>query len=282
MKNYRTLLLLGVAVVLLVTWTGSVAAPMPEEENIALSCTDPSEEASASSEKTCGSKEAPGLSSSSPESVTTESSYTYQDDVSWAITDQKLKYPYHQKLYDDFMAGCRKASPYCKSQEALRLYMNKYQPMSVFNYTTTGFTKIKTPPLLWKILTEFYQRNKGQEVIEWGSKINPYHNNWEIPTEIIRLDNGTLGGGPSLHGLIARAVRPLLEEWVGQRLASVSVYGIRVYKSNSILTPHCDRMPLVTSCIINIDQDVDDDWPLEVFGHDGVAHNVTMQPGDMV
>jgi prolyl 4-hydroxylase len=34
--------------------------------------------------------------------------------------------------------------------------------------------------------------------------------------------------------------------------------------------------------IINVDQDVDEDWPLEVYGHDGKAYNVTMKPGDMV
>jgi hypothetical protein len=43
-----------------------------------------------------------------------------------------------------------------------------------------------------------------------------------------------------------------------------------------------DRLPLITSAIINIDQDVDEPWPLEVYGHDGKAVNVTMEPGDMV
>jgi hypothetical protein len=38
----------------------------------------------------------------------------------------------------------------------------------------------------------------------------------------------------------------------------------------------------VSSCIINVDQDVDEPWPLEVYDHNGKAHNVTMVPGDMV
>ena len=29
-------------------------------------------------------------------------------------------------------------------------------------------------------------------------------------------------------------------------------------------------------------QDLDEPWPLEVYGHDGKAYNVTMEPGDMV
>jgi hypothetical protein len=49
-----------------------------------------------------------------------------------------------------------------------------------------------------------------------------------------------------------------------------------------VLATHVDRLPLVSSAIINVDQDVDEPWPLEVIGHDGKAHNVTMVPGDLV
>jgi len=38
----------------------------------------------------------------------------------------------------------------------------------------------------------------------------------------------------------------------------------------------------VTSAIINVAQDVDEDWPLEVVGHDGNAYNITMKAGDLV
>jgi hypothetical protein len=38
----------------------------------------------------------------------------------------------------------------------------------------------------------------------------------------------------------------------------------------------------VSSAIINVDQDVDADWPIEVYDHSGRAHNVSMKPGDMV
>ena len=34
--------------------------------------------------------------------------------------------------------------------------------------------------------------------------------------------------------------------------------------------------------IVQVDQNVDEPWPLEVYGHDGTATNVTMEPGDMV
>lgn len=43
-----------------------------------------------------------------------------------------------------------------------------------------------------------------------------------------------------------------------------------------------DRLPLVSSCIIQVSQDVDEPWPIEVYSHDGKAYNVTMEPRDMV
>lgn len=83
-----------------------------------------------------------------------------------------------------------------------------------------------------------------------------------------------------MQKMVWRLARPVLEEWTGMRLSPVSMYGVRIYKNNSILAPHVDRMPLVTSCIINLDQDLDEDWPLEVFDHDGNAHNVTVSLED--
>lgn len=56
------------------------------------------------------------------------------------------------------------------------------------------------------------------------------------------------------------------------------------YPSPTLLEmlPHSDRIPLVTSAIVNVAQDVDEDWPLEVYDRFGNAVNVTMEPGDMV
>lgn len=38
----------------------------------------------------------------------------------------------------------------------------------------------------------------------------------------------------------------------------------------------------MSSCIIQVAQDIDEPWPVEVISHDGVAYNITMAPGDMV
>ena len=43
-----------------------------------------------------------------------------------------------------------------------------------------------------------------------------------------------------------------------------------------------DRLPLVSSALIQVAQDLDEPGPVEVYDHAGKAHNVTMLPGDMV
>lgn len=43
-----------------------------------------------------------------------------------------------------------------------------------------------------------------------------------------------------------------------------------------------DRLPLVASAILNVAQDVDEDWPTEIYDHDGQAHNITLHPGEML
>jgi prolyl 4-hydroxylase len=60
------------------------------------------------------------------------------------------------------------------------------------------------------------------------------------------------------------------------------LYGIRVYTEGAVLNNHVDRLPLVSSAIINVAADVDEPWPLELIGHDGMACNVTMEPGEMI
>jgi hypothetical protein len=216
--------------------------------------------------------------------------YTAQDSASWAISSDKLSSVLgsdKQKLYDDFIAGCNIAknttadSNVCRDNDNFRIRMNRDQPASVYNYTVKGYEKIRAPEELFSIIKEFWEANRHKAEIEWKD-INVYHNAWEAPPTIVHLNQQRMGGSVELQNKIWNLAKPILEEWTGQYLTGVSLYGIRLYHNNSILTPHVDRMPLVTSAIIQVDQDVDEPWPLEVYGHDGVATNITMEPGDMV
>lgn len=219
-----------------------------------------------------------------------QASYAAWEDVSWAIWDVQLSSPEKQALYDDHIQGCRKAAGpeladvFCYVDEFHRMQLNMFGPRSMRNYTSVGFAKLPVPRDLWDAIHTFWQNNRNQTgEIEWTTRITPYHNHWDSPPTFLRVqDQKYAGGGPDLAARISSMVREKCEDWTGQVMAGASVYGIRIYHNNSILAPHVDRIPLVTSAIINVDQDLDEPWPLEVYDHDGVAHNITMKPGEMI
>jgi len=175
------------------------------------------------------------------------------DDVSWAVQSTQLKYNSFQERYDRFLEGCNEAArrgvTFCQREDNHRLKMNREQPQSVYNYTEMGYAKIKAPKELFQKIQSFYLQNKGSDETEWKS-INTYHNMWEAPPTMMHLNNRKFkGGGADLQASIWDVAKPLMEDWTGQELSPVSLYGIRVYHNGSILAPHVDRMPLVTSAI---------------------------------
>ena len=95
-------------------------------------------------------------------------------------------------------------------------------------------------------------------------------------------DRGLRGAGIALKQQIWDAAKSTIEQWTGMEQEPISMYGIRTYTEGAILSPHVDRLPLVSSCIVNVDQDVDEPWPLEIYDRHDRAVNVTMEPGDMV
>jgi prolyl 4-hydroxylase len=110
-----------------------------------------------------------------------------------------------------------------------------------------------------------------------------YTNHWESPTHMVSVEDRKLrGGGMQLKAAIWDAAKSTIEQWTGMEQKPTSMYGIRVYTDGAILSPHVDRIPLISSCIVNVAQDVDEPWPLEVYDREGNAVNVTMEPGDMV
>ena len=171
----------------------------------------------------------------------------------------------------------------CDSAEGGRMEMNRDQPKAQYNYTEVGFKKLRLPQNTWELLLNFWQLNKENAKKELVPGPYTYTNHWDSPTYMVSVeDNSLKGAGSELKEQIWEGVKPILEEWVGRKLVPSSLYGIRIYKENAVLATHVDRLPLVTSCIINVDQDVNEDWPIEVYDHAGRAHNVTMKPGDMV
>jgi hypothetical protein len=70
--------------------------------------------------------------------------------------------------------------------------------------------------------------------------------------------------GRSHFGSTCGYVRPHID-WLPTGVHSVPLF----ISSNFTFAVAADRLPLVSSAIINVAQDVDEPWPLEVYGHDG-------------
>jgi len=197
-----------------------------------------------------------------------------------------------QEFYENYMQGCRdfwtdkqgeRAGRRCDMVENDRIKQNAEQVPSMRNYTTLGYHKINTPQHIWKPIKEFWEKNKGKEKIEDWFPGNTFVNYWDEPSVMVNIEDTSLeGGGFDLRRKIWDISQDTIQEWTKQNLVPTSLYGVRVYKEGAVLAPHVDRLPLISSAIINVDQDVDEPWPLEVVGHDGIARNVTMEPGDMV
>jgi prolyl 4-hydroxylase len=193
-----------------------------------------------------------------------------------------------QSFYDQFMQRWREslieegADPeYADNEEYERILGNLEQPAIVVNFTSTGYTKIRAPEELRTMLTKFWEDNKEFQVEEdHQSILNQFEN---VTTMVSVEDENLIGGGNTLKKAVWDAARTEVSKWTnGLDLVGSSMYGIRVYKRGNLLLPHVDRLPLVCSAIINVAQDVEEPWPLEVYDRNGMAVNITMEPGDMV
>jgi len=191
------------------------------------------------------------------------------------------------KLYYEYISGCQNKyqmvnkAHECSNNEDERLALNLNQPREMTNYTDIGFKKVRLSDEIWTLLREFWDEtmnNGGIENLEeeYWPEANTYTNHWASESKMKDIH--------ALHEPIWQEAERKVKEWIPEAtsFSRSSMYGIRVYTSGSILATHVDRDPLITSAIINVGQDLDEDWPLEVYGHDGRAHNITMQPGDMV
>jgi prolyl 4-hydroxylase len=78
-----------------------------------------------------------------------------------------------QLVYDKFLQSCkdhfgRKGSR-CQETEDDRVSMTLRQPQSMQNYTEVGYKKIRAPDAVYKLIKEFWDKNKGDEKLEqWG------------------------------------------------------------------------------------------------------------------
>lgn len=88
-----------------------------------------------------------------------------------------------------------------------------------------------------------------------------------------------------LKGMWQERLRELVETWIGGvPLENTDIYGIRRYVDGTWLLSHTDREEThATSVIINVDQEeMREDWMVEIYDFAGRLHEIPMKPGDIV
>lgn len=227
----------------------------------------------------------------------------YGVDASFPMHNRDRYYSEKQKndalseSYSPYMNGCKKyykeEAKKCERSDDDRMDVCRNQPPVMQNYTLLGFQKTKVPEDLMNQILSFWDHNNDYASKEKWHPGDFHTNHWDVPTFMLSLNNPHLKqGGPTLRNKIWESTRKQLQNWIDVEadamgtahfdLSPASLYGIRVYKRGSVLAPHVDRLPLVTSAIINVAQNVEEPWPLEVIGHDGKAYNITLEPGEMI
>ncbi len=144
------------------------------------------------------------------------------------------------------------------------------------NLTSKGFKKATLDQSLYQKIKDYYDKNKGSlktEIVEGFISKNetdqPGSKLLELP-EGIKLE-------------IHKNLKPILEEWSGVNLEPTYVYGIRVYERGAVLVEHRDRkITHAVSTIINVDQNVEIDWPLFIDDHYFRNHKINLKPGEVL
>ena len=144
------------------------------------------------------------------------------------------------------------------------------------SYTEVGFLKDKLDVHLVSKIRTFYNENQQHlktEIVAGGY----------IETDSKQSASETIELTDDLRNEIHSSLLKKAESWSGTKLLPTYVYGIRIYNRGAKLNPHRDREEThIIGVIINIAQEVEKDWPLEIEDHQGKKHLLILKPGEII
>jgi prolyl 4-hydroxylase len=151
--------------------------------------------------------------------------------------------------------------------------------------TEKGFKVVKVPHQTWRLIEEAYKLLQSVKTTEmWDGIENIIHDkDGNSPVEIFNMDNCF-----RIKEIIQEELKQIHEEFAGQPIDPVCIYGIRSYMNGAILENHTDRLETHhVSSIVVVDKELKDcsscnDWSLDFQDHDGNWHKIYAEPGDMI
>jgi hypothetical protein len=167
-------------------------------------------------------------------------------------------------FYQGFMDGCVKYygrdGHRCLSSEEERIEMTLKQPQEMQNFTSAGFAKIQAPRVSPKFCANTGMLTKVMQPRKLGQR--------GTSMSITGTRQRRFSLGDEQQSAIVELVRPVLEAWTGQKLILTSLYGFvstrRERSFRLTLTDYPWSVP-----VFSMSGMYDEDWPIEVIGHDG-------------
>ena len=143
-------------------------------------------------------------------------------------------------------------------------------------YTDVGFKKDNLDKDLHKKVLDFYNENTASLQVE--NVAGGY-----IETDGRGSASHTIEMPNDLRDEIHQSLLSKVQNWSGIGLLPTYVYGVRIYNRGAILKPHRDREEThIIGVIVNIDQQVDTPWALEIEDHQKNIHEVFLSPGEVI
>lgn len=157
-----------------------------------------------------------------------------------------------------------------------RLALSNVQVQFTPAITEVGFSKARLPAALFAKIQDWYAENHAT-LKRVESSGGPLYNQRVIPTWHTPLPN-------TLRDVVFKDLKDMMSAWAGgMELKGTSCYGVRTYQRDSYLHLHVDTAAThVISGIMNVNQSVQSEWPLEILDHSGALHSVNMAPGDLL
>lgn len=153
-------------------------------------------------------------------------------------------------------------------------------------FTSKGYKIMDIPPSLYKVILE--QRELERMHVEDCERVRHIMNCKKVINGQTIYQNNSMFipviNELVINNMIDSKLRPVMQKWAKVDLSIKKiVYGIRRYLRGSQLLLHTDRLPThILSAILQIDQKVDENWPLNLIDHKGQKKSLNLKPGQML
>ena len=142
-----------------------------------------------------------------------------------------------------------------------------------------GFEKVALDAAIHRRLLDHFHANARN----FRAESEPGTEDILLRTENDRAHPALLFFDEAFNQALMQDLKPRHEAWSGMPLENSACYGIRVYQSGSYLYNHVDHTNThVVSSTICVDHRLNSPWPLYIEDHDGIPHEISIEPGEMV